>query len=249
MRISDAINLLFFAGVWSFGCISSDATDTSPQQTVLVELFTSEGCSSCPPADRLLSKLARNNPNIIILGEHVDYWNSLGWKDPFSSEESTQRQITYCKRLGVKTLYTPQAFIDGKYQCVGSNECAITSAIANASRDLTVPVALQVSTCSPELVRARVSYKGGNPTADILLFLVQDGVAVDVAAGENGGSRLQHDGVVRMTKHIHNLKVSDVAVAEFSLTPSFKRENLRLVAVVEGKDGPCGAAQRPVEVK
>lgn len=235
--------MLFAATALGYG-VSGTAASPAPQKPVLVELFTSEGCSSCPPADRALSALHQANPNVIILGEHVDYWNSLGWKDPFSSRESTERQLAYCRKLGVSSPYTPQAVIDGRYECVGSNIAGIKAAIAKADGELAVPVKLEIASKAPGRLTAKVSFTGRNEASDISLFLVQDGIFVDVASGENRGSRLHHDGVVRAVKHLHGIKNSIEATADFSLDPGSRLENIRLVAVVEAATGPCGAAQK-----
>src|ERR1043166_2480441 len=90
----------------------------------LLELFTSEGCSSCPPADRLLPQLAAENPNIIPLSMHVDYWNHLGWTDPFSNAEFSERQRLYAGQFHLESIYTPQLIVNGEYELVGSNRTA-----------------------------------------------------------------------------------------------------------------------------
>src|SRR5262249_25514989 len=98
---------------------------------VVVELFTSEGCSSCPPADALLAELAAS-PDLLALSLHVDYWDRLGWKDPFSSAAATRRQDRYARLLGLAAVYTPQIVVDGHWQTVGSDRDAVTPAVARA---------------------------------------------------------------------------------------------------------------------
>ena len=115
---------------------AGDSSATGPRQPILLELFTSEGCSSCPPADRLLEIFDRTQPvagaELIVLSEHVDYWNRLGWTDPFSSALFTQRQQDYVTRLHLDSAYTPQLVIDGQKDVVGSDERAARSAILKA---------------------------------------------------------------------------------------------------------------------
>src|SRR5262252_1517002 len=114
------------------------------ESRVVVELFTSEGCSSCPPADALLAELA-SRPEVLALSFHVDYWDRLGWKDPFSSPAATERQQRYASVLGLATVYTPQIVVDGKWQAVGSDRVEVEQALkaAGRSRD-EVPVVLAV---------------------------------------------------------------------------------------------------------
>jgi hypothetical protein len=114
------------------------------ERPVVVELFTSQGCSSCPPADALLSTLA-DRPDVLALAFHVDYWNRLGWTDPFSGPWATARQTAYAAQLGSDQVYTPQAVIDGRSDVVGSDREALEAAIATARTEPTVPVALTPS--------------------------------------------------------------------------------------------------------
>jgi hypothetical protein len=106
--------------------------NAEPPRPVVVELFTSQGCSSCPPADALLTELARN-PNILPLAFHVTYWNNLGWRDPFSLEAATDRQRAYQRSLHTDTIYTPQMVIEGQADIVGSDRASVATAIAHAT--------------------------------------------------------------------------------------------------------------------
>src|SRR5208282_5788557 len=114
------------------------------ERPIVVELFTSEGCSSCPPADALLAELAGRS-DVLALSFHVDYWDRLGWKDPFSSPDATRRQHGYADLLGLATVYTPQMIVDGRWQAVGSDRSEVERALGSARRSRDeVPVTLAV---------------------------------------------------------------------------------------------------------
>ena len=189
-----------FAVAASLAFVASAApVEPAPSGTpVLVELFTSEGCSSCPLADRLLAHLAADQPVagalVVPLSLHVDYWNRLGWADPFSSAAFTQRQGAYAARFGSGgRLYTPQMVVDGGTEFVGSDERAARRAIEHASRDPRAFV--RVLEDKPGSVRVTVA--GSAAGADVFLAVVEDGLASDVTRGENAGKKLVHVAVAR----------------------------------------------------
>ncbi len=179
---------------------SMDSGDTKAVP-VLVELFTSEGCSSCPPADRQLSRLVQEQPvpgaRVIALGEHVDYWDDLGWKDSFSSPLFTKRQQEYVRRLGLAGPYTPQLVIGGRLQAVGSDGSAARSAIAEVARSSTGSLALMfVADAGGEpLLDIQATWTGGD--AEIVAAVVEDRATTRVVRGENAGRTLAHASVVR----------------------------------------------------
>lgn len=165
---------------------------------VLVELFTSEGCSSCPAADRLLARLGEEQPVpgalVVPISLHVDYWDHLGWRDPFSSPRYTERQGAYALRFGgAGRVYTPQMVVDGRTEFVGSDERAARRAIEAAAREAKAFV--RVLPVSPGT--ARVTVAGAARGADVLLAVVEDRLASDVTRGENAGRRLVHTAVAR----------------------------------------------------
>jgi len=169
---------------------------------VLVELFTSEGCSDCPPADRLLEQLDRTQPvpaaEIIVLSEHVDYWNSLGWKDPFSAHEFSLRQEAYARRFRLSDIYTPQMVVDGGEELVGSDSRRAISAIGAAARARKVSVRLsRVPQSVGSAANLRVEMDGGLPGGDIYFVVADNRDQSQVLRGENQGRSLQHVAVVR----------------------------------------------------
>ncbi len=173
------------------------------QNPVVVELFTSEGCSSCPPADAVLLQLSQqpevNGAQVILLGEHVDYWNYIGWTDRFSSKQFSERQSDYAKALPAE-VYTPQMVIDGQEQFVGNDAAEVRTRIAAAAKR---PKPAQVSLAWEGNGRLRVSVHSSQVTkAEILLALTEDGLSTQIANGENGGKTLHHAAVVRQLSQI-----------------------------------------------
>ncbi len=157
--------------------------------SVVLELFTSQGCSSCPPADALLGELARR-PGVIALAWHVDYWDNLGWHDPYASRLSTERQRAYAARLGTE-VFTPGLVVDGSTMLVGSARTEVEAAIA-AAAPLVVPVAIAGG---PDGAAARI---GAAPGAVTALFVAWDPMhETSVGTGENGGRRLREFRIVR----------------------------------------------------
>jgi hypothetical protein len=165
---------------------------------VIVELFTSEGCSSCPAAERALEFLRREQPvpnaEIITLAMHVDYWDRLGWKDEFSSPLFTQRQEFYVSRFKLDSAYTPQMVIDGGFELNGADTGRATRLIMEA---LQKPKANVVAVFDAGILRIEISEVPKHGASTIFVAIVEDGLSREVAAGENRGKRLEHSSVVR----------------------------------------------------
>lgn len=167
----------------------------------VIELFTSEGCSSCPPADRLLERLdawaAQNDQPVFALSFHVDYWNRLGWTDPYSSPDFTQRQRIYAAAAGARSVYTPQMIVNGSDGFVGSDAKLATQAVADA---LAVPQQADLEIArlpgGPETVQFEYRSRG-LADATLSIALVQAAGTQDVPRGENTGRRLRHINIVR----------------------------------------------------
>jgi hypothetical protein len=165
---------------------------------VLVELFTSEGCSSCPPADAVLARLHREQPvpgvQLIVLSEHVDYWNNLGWKDPYSDARFSDRQGRYGSRI-----YTPQAVVDGRIDVLGSDRAAIARAATAAAKEPHGTVRLE---SAPGGVRVSVTGLSGHTDARVVVAVVEDNLVSKVERGENAGRTLAHTAVVRWLREV-----------------------------------------------
>lgn len=177
------------------------ATETTP---VLVELFTSQGCSSCPPADRLLARLAaEEGSGVVPLSFHVDYWNYIGWTDPFSSAEWSERQRRYARRaFDTGRVYTPQVVFNGEADCVGSNEREVRGAIERAKRrgaagELTLEVGGSGADGLALEIGARVREAAPGETWDVMVAVFEDDLVTPVPRGENSGRKLENSRVVR----------------------------------------------------
>lgn len=203
---------------------------------VLVELFTSQGCYSCPPADRLLSRLGRESGGRVVpLAFHVDFWNTGGWRDPFSSSAWSRRQAAYTTALRVKSGYTPQAVVHGLTEMVGSDEegllAAIASAAARAAADLSITleptesdVTARVKIEIPPALRGR--------RWDLMLAVYETGLVTAVQRGENKGRELHNDYIVRSLRR-ERLDKKDPEVSEVSSKLSIERDwNRSQVGVV-----------------
>ena len=171
-----------------------------PKGFAVVELFTSEGCSSCPPADRLVARIQQEDKGqpVYILAFHVDYWDRLGWKDAFSDSRYTQRQNRYASWLNLRSIYTPQIVVNGRNEFVGSQEGTLRQAIGDGLGQ--APLAhLTLSDIRSEQGKVSWHYNVQNAAAgsSLIVALVQRSATTDVKAGENGGKTLAHVQIVR----------------------------------------------------
>ncbi len=224
-----------------------DATLRTP---VLVELFTSEGCSDCPPADVLLEKLDRSQPvrnaQLVVLSEHVDYWNDIGWKDPYSSHEFSIRQQDYSHRFRLDSAYTPQMVVDGSAQFVGSDERQAIRSAEDAVKAEKVPIALSLVHLEGNMLSLKVE-SGALPSsvssksANSLLVLADDSDQTNVRRGENAGRILRHVAVVRSLTRLGTLDRGGAFSREVKVsTENANPRNLRVVAIVQ--ETPVGRA-------
>ena len=247
-----ALLLAVLAGIAAAGAQGQvdDATAGSPAP-VIVELFTSEGCSSCPPADDLLGSLARNQPVpgalIIPLSEHVDYWDRLGWRDPFSSPRFTARQRDYARAFDAPSIYTPQMVVDGRLELVGSHSVEARAAIRDARDARKVPVDVAVSS-HPNSRVVQVSAGIGPDRAAVAaeplgvwLAVTESGLVSDVRAGENRFRRLHHTGVVRHLERLDTVTADAVRAgrsvqARLRLEADWQRDRLRAVVFLQERE-------------
>jgi hypothetical protein len=230
------------SSVLMLGLVAASALWAQPpvKVPVVVELFTSESCSSCPPADNVLSRLERDQPiagvEVIALGEHVDYWDNLGWKDRFSSPLFTARQQDYGEALHLQSVYTPQIVVNGTTEALGSDENAAAHAIGSFARTPRAAVSMRMT--GIDLVGFEVrQLPPATRIADLFLAVTESNIESAVQQGENAGRRLRHAPVVRTLTSLGQLDTRKSgaysATARLMLNPSWNRANLRLVLFVE----------------
>jgi hypothetical protein len=240
--------------------IALSQTDTAADDTpVVLELFTSEGCSSCPPADALLSELGSSTKSVIPLAYHVDYWNHLGWSDPFSSHQWSERQGAYARAMNLSSDYTPQMVIGGGWQCVGSDSRRIASAVAAARSSVLGRVSLHsnLSTVKPQALQVKVDAQilraAETGPLVVMLAIYENGLVSKIESGENGGRQLTYDYTVRKLLPAFELKAAQGDLVErelnIDLDPSWSMDHLGVVAFIQDAaslriDG--AAAQYPI---
>lgn len=233
---------------------SSDRTIA--RYIVVAELFTSEGCSSCPPADALLQQIASQSPidrvEVIGLEEHVDYWDRLGWRDPFSSATFTNRQSEYARVFRSGQIYTPQLVVDGSFEAVGSDKPAIRAAIAAAAARPAATVHVFATATNDQ---ARVEIFVDIPTplarkgiADVLVAIAEDGLVSRVQRGENGGRTLPHSAVVRSLSTIATIPPDASRRSVSVLLPrsqEWRTSHLRVVGFVQSAKATASSVPPP----
>ncbi len=240
----------------------SDIALSSPtDRTVVAELFTSEGCSSCPPADALLRRLAHEQlvpgVRVLALGEHVDYWDRLGWRDPFSSPGFSNRQSEYEARVFHSgSVYTPQFVINGRLQEVGNEVSAVRRAIARAAHDAKAKVVVTAQPDDAGHLRVEVQAATApgiviGERADVIVALTEDELTSDVQRGENRGRLLKHGAVVRSLTALGSLTAVNAfsGMTSIPTAPSWVTKNLAVVAFVQERQSRriVGAASAEVD--
>jgi hypothetical protein len=219
----------------------------------VVELFTSEGCSSCPPADELLGRLRQDlsakNIQVIPLGFHVDYWNSLGWKDRFSSADFTQRQEQYTRALKVDGPYTPEMVVDGEVEFVGNDAGRAQSTIRQQASQLeTTQVKIAPAGADQLTIQVKRPAAPSTGNALVMLAITEDNLSTQVGSGENGGRTLHHAAVVRELRQVASLQSSGAieTTEPLKLEKDWKRSDLRAVIFVQ--NGPSGKIEGAASV-
>jgi len=256
-KLSIAILLAFFIpGLWVLPRRSDAApvvSETADRNPILVELFTSEGCSSCPPADRLLEKFDSQpiaGAQLIVLSEHVDYWNHIGWTDPYSSALFSQRQSRYGDGFHLASVYTPQMVVDGNREFVGSSDREARAAFAQSQAESKVALHIQGASVRNGSLHAQIetgSLPQGSRKADVVVVVALSHAESEVARGENAGRRLTHVAVVRTLQRVATLSAGQSFNQEVTIPVErgVSSDNLRVVAFLQlsGQGRVLGAAE------
>jgi hypothetical protein len=240
-------------------CQTAAAPATATERVpVLVELFTSEGCSSCPPADRFLETLDSQplaSAEFIVLSEHVDYWDHDGWKDPYSSHDLTERQLNYTQQFRIPDAYTPQMIIDGSHQLSGSDgkgvEQAIREAVAHPKMTLRITkVSVDSSRVSVHVEGAALDGANGPKSLDLYIAIALNKAESQVLRGENANHHLTHVAVVRKLTRFSKIKAGEPLSRdiEVKLDSDADPHNLRVVVFLQDSSSGkvFGAAMKPV---
>lgn len=210
----------------------ADEPAASAKGVAVVELFTSEGCSSCPPADDVLADLATSDRPVFALAFHVDYWDDLGWPDRFASHENTMRQRAYARAFGTGGVYTPQMIVGGSEQFTGSDRDRAAGAIGRAlSRPAEVQLVLHPHASGPGAVTVDFDAPGSPPGAVASVAIVERSASTSVRAGENAGRTLHHANVVRVFVTAPFRASSGSVVLQ--IPSSLPRDGAELIAYVQ----------------
>lgn len=230
--------------LWAAHTPESGSGSDSSRTPVLIELFTSEGCSDCPPADALLESLDRSQPvsgaELIVLSEHVDYWNDIGWRDPYSSHEYSERQGAYAGHFGLGSVYTPQMIVDGRFELVGSDERRAIRAIESATKVEKIAVSVSAvhletgNFVSLHINAGQLPSSAAAGSADVLIATADESDESHVSRGENAGRTLKHIAVLRSLTRVGTADHSGEFSRDVKVSINHaKAGNLRVVAIVQ----------------
>jgi hypothetical protein len=217
----------------SFSCNDSSAKNSSENSNngfAVVELFTSEGCSSCPPADNAVAKLLKeHSDNVYVLGYHVDYWDNLGWKDIFSNAAYTQMQREYAKAFQLSSVYTPQIVVNGTEQFVGSNEAKLNNVVNKELQQASI-VRLNIDAKSIDNKTVMVNYSTDARDVKLKIALIQLNAENKIRRGENTGATLHHVNIVR---DLQTISATDKGNVTVDIPEGLTAKDCRVIAFTQ----------------
>ncbi len=249
LKLFTVIACLIVADVLITGFISTPKTFNGADPGkgfAVVELFTSEGCSSCPAADELVARVQKESIGrpVYILAFHVDYWNRLGWKDVFSSPEYSARQNQYAEWLNLSSVYTPQIVVNGHLEFVGSEEGNLRNAIrAGLQRAPGAEMTLADMKIDGTVASVKYHAEGVQNNAALLIALVQKNAVTKVQRGENGGRTLSHVQIVRQFQRI-SIKNNDEGIANVALPHGFNSQDWEVIGFIQNTNGEIAVAAK-----
>lgn len=215
--------------------IKTFKTDNTGKGFAVIELFTSEGCSSCPPADALVARVQKESSDkpVYILAFHVDYWNRLGWKDVFSSAEYSERQKQYAHLLNLSSVYTPQIVVNGHTEFVGSEEGNLRNAIRTyLQKPAKAEITLSDVKINCDKTSLQYHAEGATNNTSLLIALVEKTATSKVKRGENGGRTLSHVQIVRQLQSV-SLKNSSSGTENIVLPHGFNPQNFEVIGFIQ----------------
>ncbi len=228
------IALLLLVGVTAFG--QNNAEKKAVKGFALLELYTSEGCSSCPPADELMGRIQNEyqDDNVYVLAYHVDYWDRQGWKDVFSNADYTKRQYDYAKFLGKEPIYTPQLIVNGKADYIASQETVVRNGIKSAlSKPVVTDLSLEANQANNNL-NVNYNIEGIFKNSNLIIAIVQKAAKTNVKRGENANRILSHYQIVH---HLHTVDLKDKnGTVSIHLPKSFNTKDFEVIGFVQDKN-------------
>jgi hypothetical protein len=221
--------------------LAAPAAQAGDVRPVVVELFTSQGCSSCPPADALMAELAKR-PDVIALSFNVDYWDYTGWKDNLARPEFGQRARAYVDRLKLQSPYTPQMIVDGLIDVAGNNRAKVTGVVEKQANGPRTAVPVTIAAANGKI---GVTVGAGTGAAKILVLRTQSAVAVDIGQGENKGKKITYTNSVRRVMDAGDWTGAQMSFALPQVEPDAAKPSDGVVVILQqGPGGPIlGAAQ------
>ena len=239
MKKIKIIPKLFIAVILLIG-LTAFGQNNSEKKTVkgfaLLELYTSEGCSSCPPADELMGRIQQEyqDDNLYVLAYHVDYWDRQGWKDVFSNADYTKRQYDYAKFLGKEPIYTPQLIINGRADYIASQETLVRNGIKSAlSKPVTTNLSLEASQANNNL-NVNYNIEGTFKNSSLFIAIAQKAAKSNVKRGENANRILSHYQIVH---HLHSVALKDKkGTVSIHLPKSFNEKEYEVIGFVQDKN-------------